>query len=637
MSRTDFSYSTRYITTPTTNTPIYQTSQRIITQPQYQQQGPIEYFQRSMIQPSERIIYMTQPQTFYFPSNQSRTVIMNSPNQNSQRIIKEELRSSQPNFFKTKEVYSSNVSFIQNEGMSKSPLLLPARNLINSEIKYHVTKGSTNISNSNSNINKSFGTIESIPQIKNQNPVQHERKNSLFMDANLPKIGASYIQTVSEQKSGRTLMVESQLRNYDQTNFGQKPVQNSGLHDNSLRIEKRNEVIREVQPAQNTKIEKLINSFDNKTSALKSTVEQNVFYISELETNRNYAKNSQPKRDYVLIERNQNEIPHHPNQIRQQIIQTQQTNDSTKKLHLSELNRQRCRESDNDFERDLKSEAIIENDKNIAFSEIHARNVDEQKHRVTNEEDSSEILNRSEHNNYPNDSVHCDLNLFESIKKDELGSNNLFPERLYKTLDLSSKPHIHSQPNQVLKHEVSKTSHLVDYEQNSQTFNTNENLKSTETGAHKMEHNLDKNDNKSCKIERQKVNITLENIGNYCGEMFDGKLDGYGILSATDKSILYEGEFFDNHFNGLGIVYNNPIESSESMKFEGRLPCNWIRFEGSFVDSKKEGFGELHFKDGSRYFGEFLNDNAEGKGTYFLRDGDEYSGIWVQNELTNNK
>lgn len=130
-----------------------------------------------------------------------------------------------------------------------------------------------------------------------------------------------------------------------------------------------------------------------------------------------------------------------------------------------------------------------------------------------------------------------------------------------------------------------------------------------------------------------KVELVLEGIGRYTGGVRFGQLDGYGILSTADgRSILYEGEFEENHFNGVGIMYNDPSGASDvPFEFSGHLPDNWNKYEGLFLRSKREGFGELFFKDGSHYSGEFSNDKANGYGTFTLRDGRKHTGVWKDN------
>ena len=131
----------------------------------------------------------------------------------------------------------------------------------------------------------------------------------------------------------------------------------------------------------------------------------------------------------------------------------------------------------------------------------------------------------------------------------------------------------------------------------------------------------------------EKVKIIFDGLGSYEGGISRGKLDGYGILSAVDLSILYEGEFEFNQFNGVGIIYNNPHENLNGWKFEGRLPDEWIRYEGLFLANKRQGFGDMYFKDESHYSGEFSNDKANGFGTFISKNAEKFSGIWKDGAL----
>lgn len=131
----------------------------------------------------------------------------------------------------------------------------------------------------------------------------------------------------------------------------------------------------------------------------------------------------------------------------------------------------------------------------------------------------------------------------------------------------------------------------------------------------------------------EKVEIVFEGIGKYVGGVRFGQLDGYGILYTADgSSILYEGEFEENQFNGVGIMFNEPAAAPEAV-FAGELPTNWIRYEGLFLRNRRQGFGELFFKDGARYAGEFAEDRAAGFGKLVTREGTEHAGVWTDNKL----
>lgn len=129
-----------------------------------------------------------------------------------------------------------------------------------------------------------------------------------------------------------------------------------------------------------------------------------------------------------------------------------------------------------------------------------------------------------------------------------------------------------------------------------------------------------------------RVKLVLENLGTYDGGMCNGKLEGYGVLSDT-KGILYEGEFENNEFNGVGIMYNEPCQAECGESFQNKLPEFWTHYEGLFFKNRKEGFGKIYFKDGSCYSGEFLNDMASSFGTYQTKIGEKIIGIWKENCL----
>jgi hypothetical protein len=55
---------------------------------------------------------------------------------------------------------------------------------------------------------------------------------------------------------------------------------------------------------------------------------------------------------------------------------------------------------------------------------------------------------------------------------------------------------------------------------------------------------------------------------------------------------------------------------------------NGYRFEGDFVNGKREGRGLLTEPDGGTYDGMWSNDEFNGQGTYVWQDGAKYTGEW---------
>lgn len=131
------------------------------------------------------------------------------------------------------------------------------------------------------------------------------------------------------------------------------------------------------------------------------------------------------------------------------------------------------------------------------------------------------------------------------------------------------------------------------------------------------------------------IQLKLENVGTYEGTIRNNMLNGFGKLYDSQNRLVYEGEFLDNNFEGLGIYHNysDDQSTSASLTTEVRLPTNWMKYEGLFHDNKKTGMSSLYFGDGSFFYGEFENDQANGFGSHINKLGEVKRGIWKNNVL----
>ena len=69
-----------------------------------------------------------------------------------------------------------------------------------------------------------------------------------------------------------------------------------------------------------------------------------------------------------------------------------------------------------------------------------------------------------------------------------------------------------------------------------------------------------------------------------------------------------------------------------------KIWANGDRYDGQFVEDRREGFGVYVFGRGpwagERYEGEFLNDRRHGHGVYRWTTGDVYTGPWKDDVAT---
>ena len=94
---------------------------------------------------------------------------------------------------------------------------------------------------------------------------------------------------------------------------------------------------------------------------------------------------------------------------------------------------------------------------------------------------------------------------------------------------------------------------------------------------------------------------------------------------------MYKGEYLDNKkWNGKGYDKNGKI-IYELVNGNGKVieyhPCGEIKFEGEYLNGKKNGYGREYDGCGNLAFeGEYMNDERNGKGTSYDIDSYGYYG-----------
>ena len=106
------------------------------------------------------------------------------------------------------------------------------------------------------------------------------------------------------------------------------------------------------------------------------------------------------------------------------------------------------------------------------------------------------------------------------------------------------------------------------------------------------------------------IEVSEEGDYIYYGEFINNKKEGYGTIEWKDGS-KYQGEFKDNQINGFGII---------------KYPDNKF-YQGEIKNSRMEGFGEFFWKDEKRYIGNYKNDKRNGFGIYIFKDDKQQSPI----------
>jgi hypothetical protein len=105
----------------------------------------------------------------------------------------------------------------------------------------------------------------------------------------------------------------------------------------------------------------------------------------------------------------------------------------------------------------------------------------------------------------------------------------------------------------------------------------------------------------------------------YIGPCVEGLAEGTGFARGRAE---YRGDFHAGMKQGRGV----------------KTWPNGDRYEGDFVEDRKEGVGTYSYgrgpSVGERYEGEWLADRRHGYGEYRWPTGDVYRGPWEQDRLT---
>jgi hypothetical protein len=119
--------------------------------------------------------------------------------------------------------------------------------------------------------------------------------------------------------------------------------------------------------------------------------------------------------------------------------------------------------------------------------------------------------------------------------------------------------------------------------------------------------------------------IELNDVGLFKGELLNGLPNGYGSLWNDKRQLVYEGYFVDGNFKGIGVIYNNALNSasttsSQNLADQTIIAIDFLesiaqRFEGHFADNKRKGIGHLIIDNDFEYVSDFENDRITGKGT----------------------
>jgi len=110
----------------------------------------------------------------------------------------------------------------------------------------------------------------------------------------------------------------------------------------------------------------------------------------------------------------------------------------------------------------------------------------------------------------------------------------------------------------------------------------------------------------------------------YVGEWKNNMRDGFGIMRFEDESV-YEGDWIANKRHGKGklkMIFMTPEGEKQHMTYEGQ-----------FQNDNISGYGVMIWSNGDVYKGEWENGKRQGRGQLKFKDKGWIYGIFNNDEL----
>ena len=104
----------------------------------------------------------------------------------------------------------------------------------------------------------------------------------------------------------------------------------------------------------------------------------------------------------------------------------------------------------------------------------------------------------------------------------------------------------------------------------------------------------------------------------YQGEFINNKKEGYGNILWKDGN-QYQGQFKNNQLNGYGII-----------EYPGQK-----YYQGEIKNGRMEGFGEFFWKNEKKYIGNYKNDKRNGFGVFIIKSNNIPNST-EEDEIANN-
>ena len=112
--------------------------------------------------------------------------------------------------------------------------------------------------------------------------------------------------------------------------------------------------------------------------------------------------------------------------------------------------------------------------------------------------------------------------------------------------------------------------------------------------------------------------------GHFEGITKQNKKNGYGVFRDLKENEIYNGEWLEDDFHGMGILKNDKAQHFNGLydfKKLVNIGLQWKDYEGEFKKGKPHGLGTLTLSNGEKFNGLWEDGNINGEGFFEDNNG----------------
>ena len=126
------------------------------------------------------------------------------------------------------------------------------------------------------------------------------------------------------------------------------------------------------------------------------------------------------------------------------------------------------------------------------------------------------------------------------------------------------------------------------------------------------------------------VGETKDGLAHGRGKLFNFPLKGSLCVydAEWENGKIRSGKLYKNYGLYMQLIYKGEFNAFFQLHGQGLRLSHDSKYEGSWKNGKKQGYGVVCFSNGDKYKGNFEDGKRHGYGVFLFSNGNQYEGNW---------